>query len=107
MTHMLQKPQKGAAAKAKRARTRLKAVRFRASCVLVRARDGNRCRVCRSGDGVEVHHIVYRSRLGSSEPSNLVCLCRGCHSDVHAARMTLAGESEGLRVTWHGMAGRA
>lgn len=89
---------------ARRQRRRREDARFRASCVLVRERDGNRCRVCHSGDGVEVHHVVYRSRLGSSEPSNLVCLCGGCHRDVHAARLTLAGDAEGLRVTWRGMA---
>ena len=44
-------------------------------------RDGWRCTApgCTSRRNLEDHHIVYRSRGGSDEPSNRTCLCRFHH----------------------------
>lgn len=35
------------------------------------------------GRGLNVHHIVPRSRGGSDEPNNLVVLCKECHARIH------------------------
>ena len=44
-------------------------------------RDGWRCAApgCTSRRNLEDHHIIYRSRGGTDEASNRVCLCRFHH----------------------------
>lgn len=32
---------------------------------------------------VDIHHIKYRSSVGSDEWENLIALCRECHNEVH------------------------
>lgn len=39
--------------------------------------------VAEAGD-LDVHHIRYRSLGGGNEPTNLIGLCRQCHSNVHS-----------------------
>jgi len=49
-------------------------------------RDGWRCVKCGATDGLEVHHIVFRSqRPGPAvhDPSNLQTLCVRCHELAH------------------------
>ena len=46
-------------------------------------RDNGCCVICGSSCGLQVHHIVYRSRLGTSILSNLACLCLQCHNEAH------------------------
>lgn len=46
-------------------------------------RDGGACVVCHSSDGLSVHHLDMDA--ANNSPSNLVTLCRDCHSAVHAA----------------------
>ncbi|NBL01194.1 MAG: HNH endonuclease [Erysipelotrichia bacterium] len=41
------------------------------------------CELCRCRPAQEVHHIVYRSHLGTSILSNLACLCLQCHNEAH------------------------
>ena len=43
---------------------------------------GNKCAVCNSTDGVDVHHRTYE-RIGHERWSDLVALCRYCHSLHH------------------------
>jgi 5-methylcytosine-specific restriction endonuclease McrA len=55
------------------------------------------CRICGTLSGIfEFHHILPRSQGGSDCASNVVCLCRECHSDVthrkQAALDTLAAK---------------
>ena len=40
---------------------------------------------------LEVHHIVFRSRGGSDEPGNLICLCRMHHALVHRGICSISG----------------
>jgi predicted HNH restriction endonuclease len=40
-----------------------------------------------------VHHKKLRSAGGEDNTSNLLCLCRYCHSLVHAYRLFIHGES--------------
>ena len=49
-------------------------------------REGYECAVCGSTRQLEIHHVVKRSRGGSNEPMNLVCLCHLCHCAVHGER---------------------
>ncbi|HRE89335.1 MAG TPA: HNH endonuclease [Myxococcota bacterium] len=63
-------------------------------------RDRYRCQnpVCRSRQ-VTPHHIVFRSRGGGDEPSNLISLCARCHLDlVHGGHLRVSGLApDGLR----------
>jgi 5-methylcytosine-specific restriction endonuclease McrA len=43
------------------------------------ARDGWRCRLCRSLRNLQVHHRKFRSRLGDDTAQNLITLCADCH----------------------------
>ena len=45
-------------------------------------RDNGLCVLC-GAVACEVHHIVYRSHLGTSILSNLACLCLQCHNEAH------------------------
>jgi hypothetical protein len=42
-------------------------------------RDGRMCVLCRSTDGLTVHHKIPRHLTRDSSPRNLVALCRRCH----------------------------
>lgn len=46
-------------------------------------RDGYRCALCDSVDGIQIHHIVPRGKGGTDLDENLICLCRHCHSLAH------------------------
>lgn len=50
-------------------------------------REGYTCAVCGSNRQLEIHHVVKRSRGGSNDPQNLVCLCHICHCLVHGERV--------------------
>lgn len=58
---------------------------FRKTKIQAYERDYGLCVLC-GRQSVEVHHIVFRSQLGTSELSNLVCLCRECHNAAHGVR---------------------
>lgn len=48
-------------------------------------RDNGLCVLCgRRAD--DVHHIIFRSQLGTSEVNNLVCLCSECHMKSHGIK---------------------
>jgi 5-methylcytosine-specific restriction endonuclease McrA len=38
-------------------------------------RDGWKCQVCGSSTNLQVHHLVFRSRLGADASDNLITLC--------------------------------
>jgi len=46
-------------------------------------RDGWRCQVCGSSTNLQVHHLVFRSRLGADASENLITLCAACHRREH------------------------
>lgn len=50
-------------------------------------RDGWRCALCDSTDGIQVHHVEWRGRGGSSEVWNLITLCWRCHAEAHGTRV--------------------
>ena len=43
-----------------------------------------RCKCCRSGKDLEVHHKTYRS-IGNESINDLIILCRACHKLHHAS----------------------
>lgn len=56
---------------------------FNAIRPLIVSRDEGCCVVCRSQDGLSVHHIDMDTT--NNEMANLVTLCRECHTTIHAA----------------------
>ena len=50
-------------------------------------RDGWRCALCDSTDGIQIHHILHRSRGGGNAPMNLITLCWRCHAVAHGTDM--------------------
>lgn len=50
----------------------------------IRIRDEMRCTVCGATETtLDVHHIVYLSKHGTNQQSNLITLCRSCHELEH------------------------
>lgn len=43
-------------------------------------RDGGRCIICGSMQGIQIAHYISRARLGLGIAKNLACLCLCCHS---------------------------
>ena len=67
---------------------------------VVKVRDGGRCRACGTREGVDVHHIKFRSLGGADDTKNCCLLCRLCHADIHGYRLALDGDANRrLRVS--------
>jgi 5-methylcytosine-specific restriction endonuclease McrA len=84
--------------KAKRRAAEAKAIK---DCYAqVDARDGHACRVCQARVGgvgileaVHHHHLVYRSKGGSHDASNVLSLCVKCHHALHNGEIALSGDA--------------
>lgn len=50
-------------------------------------RDGWRCALCDSTDGLQIHHVKPRGKGGSDHPMNLITLCWRCHAAAHGSIM--------------------
>lgn len=50
-------------------------------------RDGFRCALCDSTDGLQIHHAVPRGEGGTDYPQNLVTLCWRCHAMAHGTNI--------------------
>lgn len=48
----------------------------------VRERDGGRCIICGSTNGIQIAHYISRGRLGLGIPQNLACMCHICHAEM-------------------------
>ncbi len=62
----------------------------------VMVRDDYKCRACGTGDPlrhVDAHHIKFRSRGGADTDQNMCALCRSCHDDIHAYRLSVVGDN--------------
>ena len=44
------------------------------------------CENCGQSRAVDIHHILFRSRGGKDKITNLMALCRKCHTISHADR---------------------
>jgi 5-methylcytosine-specific restriction endonuclease McrA len=67
----------------KRPRVKLESEAYRQLCHEVLERDGWRCQSCGSIEGLQIHHIQPRSRLGDDSAENLMALCVRCHQKAH------------------------
>ena len=54
-----------------------------------KVRDGFKCRVCKSSENLQVHHIKGRIKGGSDRLSNLMTLCKDCHDKYHTEGLKL------------------
>ena len=52
---------------------------------------GEPCTVCERRTGTDPHHVTFRSQGGDDASYNLLWLCRICHDDIHAGRLTRYG----------------
>ena len=87
------KPQTQPSVKREKAREKERDWQRVRQCVLVR--DGYRCRVCKTREGVDVHHIRFRSVGGEDSTANCAAICRICHGGVHAYRLVISGDANG------------
>lgn len=72
---------------------------------LIEHRDGG-CVIpgCGATKGLQVHHVVHWEDGGTTEPANLITLCRKHHRNHHSGQLGIAGNPEtggpgGLRIT--------
>ena len=73
---------------------------FENTNAMVLNRDDYTCQCCkgrRKDSKLEVHHIVFRSKGGSDEESNLITLCHTCHKGVYdgTVKLSLKGKTKG------------
>ena len=69
----------------------------RSAMAAVHARDQHRCRCCRRKASHQ-HHIRFRSRGGEDSAANMVSLCTGCHSLIHARQLWVVGTNADTRL---------
>lgn len=50
-------------------------------------RDGGRCIICGSMQGIQIAHYISRARLGLGMPQNLACLCHLCHFEYDNGKL--------------------
>lgn len=65
---------------------------FENTKAMVLNRDDYTCQHCkgkRKDSKLEVHHIIFRSKGGSDEESNLITLCHTCHKALHSGKIKL------------------
>ena len=55
-------------------------------------RDNHTCQYCKGKSKdlqLQVHHIIFRSKGGSNNESNLITLCKTCHKKLHSGKIIL------------------
>jgi hypothetical protein len=52
-------------------------------------RDTWHCRHCFNANGLDPHHVIFKSAGGTDTPNNLLTLCRKCHDDIHGGRLKI------------------
>ena len=67
----------------KQPRLKLNPESYKALKIQVLERDGWRCQDCGSAEGLQVHHLKPRSKLGHDAVENLISLCVYCHRGRH------------------------
>ena len=76
---------------------------------LVERRDQFRCRACtrrvtRTPEMVpgqlHHHHVIFRSAGGGDTSHNVATICRLCHDDCHAGKLTMRGSADGRLTFW-------
>lgn len=70
---------------------------FENTKAMVLNRDNYTCQYCKGkhkDSKLEIHHIVFRSKHGSDEESNLITLCHTCHKALHSGKISLKLEGK-------------
>lgn len=70
---------------------------FENTKAMVLNRDNYTCQCCKGkhkDSKLEVHHIVFRSKHGSDEESNLITLCHTYHKALHSGKISLKLEGK-------------
>ena len=65
-------------------------------------RDEYTCQHCKvTKTQLHVHHIIYRSKGGSNDETNLITLCKTCHEAVHKKEihLNLKGKKKNISNT--------
>ena len=60
----------------------------------VLARDKYKCRLCKSTERIESHHIKWLSKGGADSYDNQITLCHKCHNKVHSGEIKLKIKGE-------------
>lgn len=63
---------------------------FENTKAMVLNRDNYTCQYCKGkhkDSKLEVHHIMFRSKGGGDEESNLIVLCHTCHKNLHSGKI--------------------
>jgi len=66
-------------------------------------RDGFRCALCDSTDGLQLHHYVPRAEGGVDHPMNLITLCWRCHAAAHGGFYDCINPADLTATTIQGM----
>ena len=62
-------------------------------------RDQYKCQLCNmKNTKLEVHHIIYRSRGGTDDETNLITLCSKCHGEVHSEGIILGKKPRKMQL---------
>ena len=48
----------------------------------VTARDGGKCIICGTAQGIQLAHYLSRARMGRGIARNLACMCLKCHAEM-------------------------
>lgn len=56
---------------------------FKKTKIAAYERSNGICELCKRRKVTDIHHIIYRSQLGTSQLDNLMALCRECHEKAH------------------------
>lgn len=79
-------------------RVKLAGKAWKLLCQNVYERDKGKCRSCHSRETLQAHHLMFRSRGGNDEMSNLALLCQLCHADVHNHNLVVQNEKGGAEI---------
>lgn len=60
----------------------LRSEKWKKKAKRIKARDKNKCRLCKSTKRLEVHHLTYMN-IGKEKDKDLITLCRRCHRIAH------------------------
>ena len=64
-------------------------------------RDKYICQKCNNKDGLQVHHIIFRSNGGTNAISNGITLCKECHKALHKGEWILDRQPKQFKYPTH------
>jgi 5-methylcytosine-specific restriction endonuclease McrA len=68
---------------------KLNAEEYKSLCQQIMTRDGGKCRCCHRRDGLQIHHIIKRSKVRLDVDWNLITLCFTCHEQVELSKLNI------------------